>query len=201
MRIHCRSEPDEPHRTRLLRAVPDLSFGAPVPQAVDVLVCGVPTDEELAAIVPGGALVIPYAGLATKTRERVLKRPDLAVYNLHHNAQIVAEHTVGLVLAVARKLIAAHRALAAGDWRMRYEPDDSPGLAGRRAVILGQGAIGQRVASVLEALGMQTIGIRRRTPPTLDDLDRLQGWQQPACTYRRSGFWLAFQTKPSRTSN
>ncbi len=173
MKLHCRHEPDEPHRSRLLAAVPGLGFGAPVPEHVDVLVAGRPTAEELAAVRTGGALVIPWAGLPTATRELALTRPDLSVYNLHHNASIVAEHTVGLLLAVARRIVVGHREMSRGDWRIRFAPDPSPSLAGGQAVILGYGAIGRRVGSALVALGMDVVGIRRRTPPTLDDLDAL----------------------------
>lgn len=171
MRVHCRAEVEEPYRSELCAAIRGLTFGADVPRPVDVLVAGVPSEEEVAAIAAGGALVVPYAGLARATRERLLARPDIAVYNLHHNAAVVAEHAVGMLLAVARRLVPAHVAMARGDWRMRYEPDDSPSLSGRRAVILGYGAIGRRVGRALEALGMEVVGIRRRVAPTLDDLD------------------------------
>lgn len=170
MRIHCRHEPELPHRTRLLGAVPTLTFGELTDEAIDVLVAGRPTDAEIAAIREGGALVIPWAGLPVSTREQALTRPDLNVYNLHHNAGIVAEHALGLLLAVSRRLVTAHQALAKGDWRMRYADDDCPCLSGGRAVILGMGAIGRCLAPALEALGMEVVGIRRRTTPTLDDL-------------------------------
>lgn len=170
MLVHCRNRPDEPHRQTLTDAVPALTFGTPVPSPIDVLVCGRPTDEELAAIRPGGALVIPWAGLPVTTRAQALTRPDLAVYNLHHNARIVAEHAVGLLLAVTRRLLPADRALRDGDWRIRYAPDPSPGLAGQTAVILGYGAIGRRIGEALRAIGMTVVGIRRTGPPTLADL-------------------------------
>ncbi|MEN0067687.1 MAG: NAD(P)-dependent oxidoreductase [Myxococcota bacterium] len=173
MRIHCRFEADEPHRSRLLQRVPGLTFGERIPDPVDVLVHGVPTDAELACITPNGSLVVPYAGLATSTRDRLLERPDVAVYNLHHNAGLVAEHTVGLLLAVVRQIVSADAAMRRGDWRIRYGPDPSPRLFGKRALILGYGAIGHRVGTTLEALGMEVVGIRRTQPPTLADVDAL----------------------------
>jgi len=173
MRVHCRSEPDEPHLTTLRAAVPTIGFGVPVPDGIDVLVTGRPSEEELACVRDGGALVIPFAGLPQATRELALRRPDLAVYNLHHNAGLVAEHAVGMLLAVARRLVPAHAAMARGDWRIRYADDPSVGLDGARAVILGHGAIGRRIGAALGALGMEVVGIRRTVPPTLADLDGL----------------------------
>jgi phosphoglycerate dehydrogenase-like enzyme len=43
--------------------------------------------------------------------------------------------------------------------------DLPPDLRGQTAVIVGAGLIGSTIARVLQALGMQTIGIRRRAAP------------------------------------
>lgn len=169
MRVHVAMTPSDLHRAALTAAVPDLTLGDEVPDGIDVLVKGVPSVEALASVAPGGALVVPYSGLAARTRERLAARPDLRVYNLHHNAGLVAEHAVGLLLAASRQLVPRHRELAAGDWRSRWADDDSPRLGGHRAVILGMGAIGQRVGAALEALGMEVLGIRSADgPDTLD---------------------------------
>jgi phosphoglycerate dehydrogenase-like enzyme len=122
---------------------------------VAVLVEGLPTRELLARLPALRAVVVPWAGVGAAAREVLAERPGLEVYNLHHNALPVVEHAVGLLIAAARSIVPADRALRAGDWRYRYDESDDPLLAGATAVIVGAGAIGRRVARVLEALGMQ----------------------------------------------
>lgn len=68
------------------------------------------------------------------------------------NAQSVAELTLGLMLAAARKLAWMDGELRAGRWT---RAQDGLQLSGRRLGLVGFGQIGQRVASVARALGMQ----------------------------------------------
>ncbi len=169
MRIHQLSEPTVP-----LRGAPgwEVSVGKLPPGPVEVLVGGRPSPEALELC--ERALVIPYAGLPQKTRTLLLERfPALPVYALHHNAAAVAELALALLLAAARSLLRADRALRRFDWRMRYAPDPSLRLAGGRALLLGGGAIGGRLRTLLTALGMQVDTLTRRGPLTLADLDRL----------------------------
>ena len=142
-----------------------LHVGDDLPDAVDVLVAGRPTDEALDALVEGGALVIPFAGLPKVTADLLERRMDVRIYNLHHNAAAVAEHAIGLLLAAARLVVPADRALRAGDWRIRYRNDDGIPIEGSTITILGFGAIGRRVARALDALGAHVVGIRRSDAP------------------------------------
>lgn len=78
------------------------------------------------------------------------------------NAGPVAEHSLMLLLALARQAVAMDRVARNG---FAGRDDLSPvDLAGRRALILGFGAIGQKVARLYSALGMDvTIWHRRLT--------------------------------------
>jgi D-3-phosphoglycerate dehydrogenase / 2-oxoglutarate reductase len=71
------------------------------------------------------------------------------------SSQSVAEHTLGLALALSHQIVRQHMALAAGRW----EKHSSHGrdLFGRRLGLLGFGRIGQRTAELASALGMQII--------------------------------------------
>jgi (S)-sulfolactate dehydrogenase len=69
------------------------------------------------------------------------------------NAVSVAEHTVGLALAVARHTVPLDTDVRSGGWQRR------PGreLAGRTWGLLGLGATGRAVAALARALGMRVI--------------------------------------------
>lgn len=152
---HLRSVLDE--RVKLV-----VSTELPVDVRVDGLVRGVPSDEQLAACPDLRQLYIPYAGLPRATRERLAKRPDVAVHNLHHNAAPTAELATALLLGTAKRIVPYDRDLRGGDWRRRWQAPEAATLDGGHAVVLGYGAIGQRVAHACRALGMRVTAIRRR---------------------------------------
>ena len=73
------------------------------------------------------------------------------------NANAVAEHTLGLMLALARNIPAAHRYVGSGEWQSPTEPYiklRGVELNGKNLGIIGLGAIGRRLAEVCGALGM-----------------------------------------------
>lgn len=106
-------------------------------------------------------LIVPFSGVPEKTRALLRERPHLRLYNLHHNAAVVAESALALALAAARGLMPAHEALRRGDWRPRYGDDGSRLLAGGRALLYGYGAIGRALAPMLRGLGMEVHALRR----------------------------------------
>ena len=72
------------------------------------------------------------------------------------NATATTEHSVAMILAAVRQIAQRHGELIAGQWRgdyYRYE-QVGPELAGGTAGLVGYGAIGSRVAAILQALGM-----------------------------------------------
>jgi D-3-phosphoglycerate dehydrogenase len=68
----------------------------------------------------------------------------------------VAEHTMMLMLAVARRTLEMDASVRAGSW-MLLEGRRMRELAGRRVLIYGYGRIGTRVARLCQAFGMHTI--------------------------------------------
>ncbi|GLU47091.1 NAD(P)-dependent oxidoreductase [Nocardiopsis ansamitocini] len=69
------------------------------------------------------------------------------------NSGGVADLTLGLILAAARDLVAAHASCLAGQWR-RF-----PGLelAGKTLAVMGYGRIGRAVAARARAFGMEVV--------------------------------------------
>ena len=143
----------------------------PSPANFEILVNGRPTTEELTASPNLHTVVIPWAGLPEVTAVRLQQYPHVKLHNLHHNASIVAEGMLMLLLGVARLAVPFDRALRQGDWSPRYQkPAPSLLLAGKTALILGYGAIGQRLAQLCLALGMTVHATRRsQTKPIAED--------------------------------
>jgi len=128
----------------------------------EILVKGVPEEQDFAARPSLRAVVIPYAGVPPRTRERVAAREGITLHNLHHNAAPTAEMALALLLATAKSVVPFDRALRANDWRGRYAASDELLLDGARALVLGYGAIGRRVARGCDGLGMDVRIVRRR---------------------------------------
>jgi D-3-phosphoglycerate dehydrogenase / 2-oxoglutarate reductase len=79
------------------------------------------------------------------------------VYTPHGSTAAVAEHTVGCLLALLRHLLALGRAARSGDWQAHNRLLGTE-LSGRVAGIVGMGAIGRRVASILaRGFGMRIL--------------------------------------------
>jgi D-3-phosphoglycerate dehydrogenase len=89
----------------------------------------------------------------------VARRRGVAVCALHDEQKFLntitptSEHTIGLLLAVWRKIPSAHAAASRGEWNRR--PWGAPRMLSRmRMGIVGYGRLGQKVASVGRALEM-----------------------------------------------
>lgn len=133
----------------------------PDPPGHTWIVSGRPTVEALQASPDLRGLVVPFAGVPKPVRELLRGRPEIAVHNLHHNAAATAELALALLLAAAKRILPADRALRAGDWTPRFESEGPMLLDGRRLVVYGHGAIGKRIGRACRALGMEVHAIRR----------------------------------------
>ncbi|MBC04494.1 MAG: hypothetical protein CMJ34_14515 [Phycisphaerae bacterium] len=102
------------------------------------------------------AIIVPWAGIPIALQEALVEadRTDIEILNVHHNAPSAAETAVGLLLAAARGIHALDADLRRHDWRQRYEPRPSRRLEGGRALVVGRGWIGSRIARALDGLGM-----------------------------------------------
>lgn len=70
------------------------------------------------------------------------------------NSSGVAEHAMMLILAATHRLIAADRATREGNWGWRNGLQTQE-VAGKRLLILGFGRIGQKLAALARAFGME----------------------------------------------
>lgn len=72
------------------------------------------------------------------------------------NSRAVAEHTLMLMLAAARRTAAHDAAIRSGNWQIRNR-FETVELDGKTLLLLGFGRIGRRVAQLAQAFGMKVI--------------------------------------------
>jgi phosphoglycerate dehydrogenase-like enzyme len=163
-----------PHADEALRHLEDnllpavrLTLGADLPSPAEfhLLVAGRPERKHLVASQNLRAVIVPWAGIPEPTSELMREFPGVALHNLHHNALPVAEQAIALLLAASKFLVPMDRSLRSGDWRPRYGPNPSLLLDGKGALVVGFGAIGQKVANLCLGLGMRVRAVARRASP------------------------------------
>lgn len=146
----------------------------------DVVVAGPLSPEHLRFATRMRAHILPYAG-ANALPLAEYRRRGVLVGNSHGNAGVVAERALALALAVTGRVVEFHKDLAEGLWHRRDDNaqvfDYWTSILGARVTIVGTGAIGTRIASLLSGFGCHITGVRRRpgtqVPPDLSGFDAL----------------------------
>jgi len=88
----------------------------------------------------------------------------------------IAEHVLGLLLALARRFPSCFRHQAARHWGQQdiwNEPIRPRELRGATLVIVGLGAIGREVARLARAMGMRVLAVTRSGRPAPELVDRV----------------------------
>ena len=127
-----------------------------------------------------GQVPVPAGLLAAAARLKLLHKWGVGVDNIDldaarargivvarttgGNAIPVAEYTIGLMIATLRNLAWAHAELKRGHWSGDTVPHDALMLHGRTVGLVGFGAIGQRVAMLLQAFGCRVLYTRQTVP-------------------------------------
>ncbi len=93
------------------------------------------------------------------------------------NTVAVAEHTMGLLLALARRLPRADLSIKEGKWEKKELM--GTGLSGKTLGIIGFGRIGREVAKRAQAFNMRILVNQRRPTPELDLEDGVQNVDLP----------------------
>ena len=143
-----------------------ITSSAGTPDAADyhILITGFPTEAQMTASPNLRAVVVPFAGVPALTCKLLARFPQVSLHNLHYNVVPTAEMALTLLLAAAKFVVPIDRELRDGDWRSRYTETPVAVLHGKTALILGYGRIGQHLAPILQAMGMNVIGLRRDPP-------------------------------------
>jgi len=149
-----------------------LIYGKDIPEPADfdVLVAAFPSEELLEASPNLKAVIIPFAGPPKQTQDLLRNYPHLSLHNTPYNYVPTAETALALMMASAKFMVKGDRELRQGDWTLRFSEKPQLVLQERTALILGYGRIGQHMAPVCKALGMDVIGLKR-TVSTEDKAD------------------------------
>jgi D-3-phosphoglycerate dehydrogenase len=166
------------HRVRLIwhngTPASDAEWLARIGDAEGLLLLWTIPDAVMRACPNLRAIAWVGTGVGTFVNLPLASELGIAVSNTPgYGSQAVAEHALGLMLALARNTVALDADVRAGGWPR----EDQVGveLAGKVAGIVGLGGIGTRVAQLCEALGMRVIAWTRNPTP-----ERLQ---QAGATY------------------
>lgn len=167
---------DDPQFREFLLPWPDIPFGpiAEVDEAsgteemmiealqgVEICVTQMaPLTEKVLAAAPDLKLFVVTRGGPVNANIPAATRHGVAVCSTPgRNAAAAAEHTVGLLLATLRRIPETQSALHAGEWQGTYYRYEHSGLELENATVglIGSGAIGLRVARVLNAFGCHVL--------------------------------------------
>lgn len=141
------------HRVHVALCPPADQWPAVLREAqVAIVRSGVQLDASSLRFAPRLQLII-RAGMGLDGIDcQAARQQGIRVISVPLSAQSVAEHTIGLMLAVMHQIVRHDAALRAGRWEKHsgYGRD----IFGRRLGLLGFGRIGQRTGQLAAALGM-----------------------------------------------
>ena len=104
---------------------------------------------------------IPFVGVNKIDFKLLRNRRDIYLCNVHANKYTVAEHAIGLVLALAKNIVNNDNDLRKGIWHGFSTREPSIQLHGKNLGIIGLGSIGWEIAKRGHALGMKIFAIKR----------------------------------------
>ena len=124
------------------------------------------------------AVFVPFTGLNQLPADLLLER-KVRVFNVHGNAESVAECAIAMTLAFYGRTIEFHNDLRDriwhGFWVGKGSEDEWSSIYRRPCAVFGVGAIGVAIARILKAFDCPVVGYRRHTglppPPYFDRIE------------------------------
>ena len=121
-----------------------------------------------------------------------LRQSSVVITNSRHvHALTMAEHALGLILALARRLPSAVRYQQRRHWAQQDIWDEQPHpmeINGRTLLIVGYGAIGQELAQRARACGVRVVGVKRDPTRATEHADSVVGTDQLASVLPEADF-------------
>jgi phosphoglycerate dehydrogenase-like enzyme len=121
------------------------------------------------------------AGVDQLMRDDVRNSPVILTNARTVHASCMAEHTLGLILALARRFPSSVRYQAQKHWAQQEIWDEQPHpmeISGRTLTIVGYGAIGQELARRARVCGMRIVGVKRDPARGAEHADTMLGADQ-----------------------
>lgn len=114
-------------------------------------------------------IIVPAVGYDWVDVEAATKKGIKVINCPTQNSPAVANFTIGLLVAITRRIVEAQRALEQGIW----EPTKYTGieLKGKTLGLIGYGRIGKRVEMLAEGFGMKVKHVNSQS--TADEMDAL----------------------------
>ncbi|MFI1890337.1 D-2-hydroxyacid dehydrogenase [Streptomyces jumonjinensis] len=106
----------------------------------------------------------PAAGLDYLPTDELRGAGIALTRGLGYHGRPMAEHALGLLLGFSRGLFLSRHLQTRETWWQERLAHSFFDLHGETLVIVGCGEIGQHLADIVRALGMQVIGVRRNPP-------------------------------------
>lgn len=124
------------------------------------------------------ACFVPFTGLNHLPADLLLAR-GVKTFNVHGNAESVAQCALAMTLAFYGRTIEYHNDLCEGRWHGFWvgkgAEDEWSSISGRPCAIFGVGAIGKALARALKAFDCPVVGYRRHPgnslPPNFDRIE------------------------------
>jgi len=116
----------------------------------EVIEAGTKSEGKLKIVGRGGV------GTDNVDLEAARKHGVIVKFAPHGNTNATAEHALGLMFAIARKVPMAHHSLKNGVWHK--SPFKGVELLGKTLGVIGCGRIGQALAGKAKGIGMKAIG-------------------------------------------
>jgi phosphoglycerate dehydrogenase-like enzyme len=115
------------------------------------------------------------AGVEACLGKKGVDRPGLTVTNMRAVAgPVMAEHTIGLMLALSRSLQVSIGRQATGEgWSRNFAGSQPQAMGGKTLLVAGLGGIGHEVARRAHALGMKVIATRNSSREGPDYVSRV----------------------------
>ncbi len=144
---------------RTAEAVAEAGVGA-----VALLVQYAPISDAVLAALPSVRVIGTYGASLDNIELPAAARRGLRVVNVpDYGVDEVADHTVGLILALTRGIVALDRAIHTGTWDFRSSGELRRG-SGQQVGVIGLGRIGSAVARRALALGFRVVAADPRRP-------------------------------------
>ena len=138
-----------------------------------------PVSADLMALLPNLRCVATVrSGTQNIDTAAAAERGIKVVNNPGRNAAVVAEYSVGLMLATCRGIAVAHAALMRGAWAGVAFRQGTRGLSGATVGIVGYGYIGRCVGSILPSFGSVVLVYDPYTDATAKEVTRVASLEQ-----------------------